>query len=446
MRKRTPLKEAAEGIGGASKLMRDVIDPPSQRHIREMMQPSVIDQALETRKMLETFSGRNLIDEAIEAKRTFATLGGRNLVDEMIENRHFLDRQLAGIDLAATARSIAGWGSLVDRQTIDALAGTIGAVSRAHAWAAGISAGQIEDFQQLYTAREFARVYAEATALTHSPTFDQVRAQALIGGTLAIEAELAATQAKMAMLAGAQDLLGAQAAATAQAEMALLGQWHTRPDLPQRFWRDPELRERLYEEAEVDPGLAASDAGTALQVMISGGYAAGTEVEGVSTAVIAFADINVTIQARGSRSTAYRALAAFEERFRKFIAGKLQPLGPKWFEQRVDGEIVKKAKETRLAAYKAGEPQAPLIDFTDLGELVRIVLRKDNWDQHFGAVFVNRDKFIFDTQAVIATRRPTMHSRSVDGVRLLELLLILQRLADQMQNDGAWIAAAEADE
>jgi hypothetical protein len=36
---------------------------------------------------------------------------------------------------------------------------------------------------------------------------------------------------------------------------SLLGKWQTRPDLPEEFWHRRSVRQRYYEEAEVDRGL-----------------------------------------------------------------------------------------------------------------------------------------------------------------------------------------------
>jgi len=132
---------------------------------------------------------------------------------------------------------------------------------------------------------------------------------------------------------------------------------------------------------------------------------------------------------------------------RVFISAKLQGLaGPKWFKQRVSAEHFKKASETREAALRAGETEGPLIDYTELGELMGIVLRKDNWDQLFEPVFVNRETFERDMLTLITLRRPTAHSRIVDSPQLIEALCVMKRLDDRMKNDGAWKAAAAADE
>lgn len=48
-------------------------------------------------------------------------------------------------------------------------------------------------------------------------------------------------------------------------------------------------------------------------------------------------------------------------------------------------------------------------------------------------------------QKLIAARRPTMHVRTVDGVRLAELVCVVQRLSGQMAEGGAWKRPAKLD-
>jgi hypothetical protein len=92
-----------------------------------------------------------------------------------------------------------------------------------------------------------------------------------------------------------------------------------------------------------------------------------------------------------------------------------------------------------------GEAFAPLIEFVELGELASIILATKNWDEVFGDLFINRAEFDHDMQKLIAARRPTMHVRPIDGVRLVELICVVQRLSEQMADDGAWKLAADAD-
>ena len=92
-----------------------------------------------------------------------------------------------------------------------------------------------------------------------------------------------------------------------------------------------------------------------------------------------------------------------------------------------------------------GEAFASLVNFTELGELSGIIQSTKNWDEVFGDVFVEKTEFDHDMQKLIADRRPTMHMRRIDGVRLVEVICVMQRLSEQTADDGAWKLAAETD-
>jgi hypothetical protein len=143
----------------------------------------------------------------------------------------------------------------------------------------------------------------------------------------------------------------------------------------------------------------------------------------------------------------YRVLGVFEEQLRAFVSRKLEEkAGPKWFKQRVDGTIGGKAKQAREAAVRRDEDPMPLIHYTDLGDVSTIVLARNNWNEVFEPVFMNREGFDHDMQKLVAARRPTAHYRKLDGVRLVELICVIDRLTKRMGNDGAWKEAIESDE
>jgi hypothetical protein len=238
------------------------------------------------------------------------------------------------------------------------------------------------------------------------------------------------------MFAGATDFLGARSAASEAAFQSLFGQWHSRPNLSDDYWADPVARHRMYREAEVDEGLIASLPGPAVEILIdSGVVAGGVSDAGTAVAVIEFAGVTTTINARQPRLGAYRALDAFERELRAFIAEKLEGLeGPKWFKRRVPQDVKEHAANRRREALANGEHDASIIEFTDLGQLIPVVLKGDNWDQAFAQVFQNRAAFEVDMQRLVAARRPTMHGRAIDGVRLTETVCTIRRLIDRMEH------------
>lgn len=79
------------------------------------------------------------------------------------------------------------------------------------------------------------------------------------------------------------------------------------------------------------------------------------------------------------------------------------------------------------------------------GNTSSIIQSTKNWDDVFGDVFAEKTGFDHDMQKLIAVRRPTVHMRRIDGVRLVEVICVMRRLSEQLTDDGAWKLAAGAD-
>jgi hypothetical protein len=202
----------------------------------------------------------------------------------------------------------------------------------------------------------------------------------------------------------------------------------------------------MYDAAEVDPGLARVDLAVAVEVVVESGLASGVRSDTDTVALIGFGDVSMTIRSRGTRHDAYKVLERFEEELRAYITRKLsEKFGPDWFKFRVDGNIGGDAKRIRRQALERGEASMPLINYTELGHLSSIIQGRRNWDEVFGDTFINLTAFDQDMQKLLAARRPTMHIRPIDGLRLVELICVIQRLSRQMEDDGAWKTAAEAE-
>lgn len=137
--------------------------------------------------------------------------------------------------------------------------------TNAFAGLAGVSAN-IADFDRI---RDIA---------THISSFG-TRAVADIG----LASGLVDTRLKVAALAGSADMLGFSASTTAAAYERLFGDWYTKPDLPDRFWRDLGYRRGYYADAEVDAGLMDTTPETAVAVF---GAEAQTEFAGFDAAIM----------------------------------------------------------------------------------------------------------------------------------------------------------------
>lgn len=337
----------------------------------------------------------------------------------------------------------------VQQSLVASLGGPVGEVAKASQWASTIGMFSSSDLNKLIGGDLVTTVKSMREAISRTFTDvarrDQEHMSAILGLTSPVSDQLAATQLKMSVLAGVGETVSPFSNIQVEAYHSLFGDWRTRPDLPENFWRDSRVRKRMYREAEVDDGLVAAAPGVALEVMIESGLTAGFRSEHNAVAVVTLGDVSMTVRSSGTRKDAYSVLDRFELELRDYVSRKLEErFGPDWFKARASN-LMGKAKENRTAAMKRGEEFAPLINFIDLGELAGLILSNRNWDEVFGDIFINKTEFDHDMQKLVATRRPTMHVRAVDGVRLVELICVMQRLSEQMANDGAWKEAAESD-
>lgn len=266
--------------------------------------------------------------------------------------------------------------------------------------------------------------------------------QSAIGGIASLEL----TNKRFAALAGITDIygLGELHRQTAQ---TLLGHWHTELTLPNEYWRNFQARREFYREAEVDEGLIEADPETAIELGISSGAIVGEIIEEGRYVVGQTASGLLTLTTSNLATDIFELVGTIETALRQLISRKLHAIaGPKWFKQRVSGAVLAKAKETRERALKAGEPNAPLIEFLTLGELMEIVLRTDNWDNVFEPIFRNREWFKRDIEVIGVARNPNAHYRANDSLRLTEAMIVWQRLSSYIEDDGKWLEDADGDE
>ena len=328
----------------------------------------------------------------------------------------------------------------------------VGAIARATHWSSGLLSrdeGALSHaLQASRTAtEEMARLQQMATGIAGAGDLVERASRGI-----ELSGIRDATTLRMSAFAGALDTFGPRTSLGQAAFDALLGTWHTRPDLPPAFWRDRPTRERFYRDADVDPGLVGADSTAVVEVLVDSGVVEGRRTRTGVKAVIEVGPLRMSITTGRARHDAYRAIDAFEVALRAYIAARLEAHlaargedAAEWFTARVPGNIVGEAKRTRRDAYKAGEERQPLINFTNLGDLIAVMSTRQNWEEVFGAVFGDRDGIKVDLQRLNAHRRPTMHARPIDGLRLAEIVLTIRRLMATMQADGAWDAGWDDD-
>jgi hypothetical protein len=451
-----------------AKLAQELAQSPTAKVARELAQPLLTDPALA--EALAQFKP-SLIDSGVakalagikpigidpSIAKAFAQIKPIEVTPALAST--ISEAQKALTDFGKSYGGLAKAVSVFEEQNrgfqkslVASLGGSIGDMARVSQWASTLARIELPEITKLYpklpnVAAEVARLHDTVLkSLTRPIGADQARIRAMLGLTHEFSAILETTQFKMSAFAAVTDKLGTQTRAWDEAYRSLFGQWRTRPDLPESYWRDARVRRRMYEAAEVDPGLAGAGLKVAVEVVVESGLANGARSEANAIAVIKLDDVSMTIRSTGTRSDAYKVLERFEEKLRAYITRKLfGKFGPDWFKLRVDGNVAGHAKRIRKQALERGEDPIPLINYTELGHLASIIGGWKNWEEVFGDVFVNGAEFDLDMQKLIAARRPTMHIRPIDGVRLVELICLVQRLSKQMENDGAWKLAAESE-
>jgi hypothetical protein len=429
-----PSSAELEGITSTAKILAGItIDPAVADMLAGMksvrLDPSVADAFAKFKRIAIAPEFANALSQA---RRVFSDF----------ENAHGFSKAV---------KAIVEQNRSLEKSLLASLGGSVGDVARMSQWASTLGKMQVADISKLYPT--LPNIAAEVTRLhgtmlkSGSISMDQQHLSAVLGLDRGLSARLEATRFKLSAFAGVTDVLGAQTSAWREAYQSLFGQWRTRPDLPENFWQDARVRRRMYDAAEVDRGLAGADLAVAVEVVVESGLVSGVRSDTNTVAVIGFGDVSMTIRSRGTRHDAYRVLERFEEELRAYITRKLsERCGPDWFKQRVDGNIAGDAKRIRKQALERGEAALPLISYTELGHPSSIILNRKNWEEVFGDTFVNQASFDHDMQKLVAARRPTMHIRPIDGVRLVELICVVKRLSHQMEDDGAWKIAAEAEQ
>jgi hypothetical protein len=431
-------EELANGLGGPS--LKHLTGSGVGDAFRGVDRLSAFYENSAIRRLAEQ---KNPLEDVIKSL-TGGSFGASKLgaVDEHARQLQAWAKPLGGLDLV--------------RSQLGADISAIGALARSHRWADDLASHRVAEMtsvlgRSLRASEEIEKLTSAAAGIVDANDLHR-RLGGRVGDLIASGGPLERTALRMSLFAGALDVVGPRTITGEAAFDALLGRWRTRPDLPPAFWRSREARVEIYREADVDEGLIDADSATALEVLVETGVVEGEARRGSMTAVIEAGPVRMLITAGRTRLGAYRAIDAFEVALRGFVAAKLEMAvaakqgDPRhWFKFRVPGDVMKRAKERRREAQKSGEPHAPLIAFTDLGDLIPIIVRNDNWGEAFEPVFINRDTFTVDMGRLTAARRPAMHARSMDAVRLVEAVCVIRRLNEMMRLDGTWDAGWDDD-
>ncbi|RYY25868.1 MAG: hypothetical protein EOP62_12165 [Sphingomonadales bacterium] len=374
---------------------------------------------------------------AHDAAAKLALVGGHRFGSGLDERIAESIRRINEPYVALTARQEALLG--IDRDAV-------GALARTRHWADTLTGSTARDYAAILGTgdryrKEFEALNLAAGSIASATNGFGGNSLAAIATSRSAElAGLTVTATKMSLFAGSLDVLGPGAGGNHAAYNALLGGYATPAMLDRPYWRDSRERARYYRDQDVDEGLIDADNASTVAVLIDSGVVEGKRTRaGTMTAVVEAGPVRVRIMASRPKIGAFGAIDSFESALRTFVAVKLLAAqGPNWFKQRVPGDVVGRAKDRRREAMRAGEIALDLIHYIDLGDMIAVITRKDNWTELFEAVFDRAEWLKVDLERLNASRRPTMHSRPVDPVQLCEIVLTIRRLVGWIEREGQW--------
>ena len=130
---------------------------------------------------------------------------------------------------------------------------------------------------------------------------------------------------------------------------------------------------------------------------------------------------------------AHDRLMRFEYRLRVFIDEAMTiAVGPDWTKHRVPDPMRTAWTDKKNRGLSAGEAEKPLIAYADFTDYVAIILRKDNWQDVFGAMFKHKPSVEESFRRLYPVRICTMHARPITQDDALFLLVEIKRLSSAM--------------
>jgi Swt1-like HEPN len=222
--------------------------------------------------------------------------------------------------------------------------------------------------------------------------------------------------------------------ASVKAMRAVLGDWRDISNIKLDALLDTDTRKQLYREQGLDAGLTEFPSNAYPEILqLTGLFGSSNKadrrtVDRSSRDHLNRGDIGVV---------AFQLLRTFEIGFRVFLAHLMsRSCGTKWIKQRVSENARNRWTERRAAAIEDGEIELPLHDYADIFDYAEIIIRSDNWDEVFSAIFRNKDEVQVSFRRLNAARRPVMHGREVTNEDLLLIGTEIAQLRNAILKSG----------
>ena len=141
----------------------------------------------------------------------------------------------------------------------------------------------------------------------------------------------------------------------------------------------------------------------------------------------------------------------FEDTMKNFIVEKLSHI-ENWWNSCIPQEIRKDASQRHERDKKINDvlnkPNYEVIDYINFDGYEKIILRRDNWRDHFERVFLDKTVFGYKMRVVLSLRNDIRHGRGLDEINNTRLRLhcydILSQIHESM-HDGSYNSDALAE-
>jgi len=171
---------------------------------------------------------------------------------------------------------------------------------------------------------------------------------------------------------------------------------------------DSDERDEAHVEAGMNPSmLAISPAGVG-DVLIQTGFVLKAKYAPIPQTVDGSIPGHTFHPGHGALIT------SVEQNLRALIQREmLAAYGEDWVTTQVHSDVTDGWVRRREEAIEDGETPLDLIQYSNFMELKDIVIRKQHWNQIFGAIFIKKDHFATSMERLHPIRRPLAHSRPI---------------------------------
>jgi Swt1-like HEPN len=195
-----------------------------------------------------------------------------------------------------------------------------------------------------------------------------------------------------------------------------LGDWRQSIEWPASIFSDAAARSTFYDDRGFNHGLTDFPAAAFDESMLLSGLK--------SDAPLFADDYGLPIGERGETNeeeegfrrtnAAHDRLQRFETRVRRFIDKMMtDKFGDDWTRHRIPEEIYNKWCDKKQKARDNGEPDRPLIAYSDFTDYTIIIVKKDNWNEIFKEIFRRQENIRESFQRLFPIRICTMHARII---------------------------------